>query len=187
MMDSRKATGRPAAGRLRSGPAQLRVRSFPPIRGLGSRVLVLGTMPGRRSLLERQYYAHPQNLFWKIVGATLGFDPAVPYRDRVGRLVEADLALWDVLKSCAREGSLDSDIVESTVEPNDFKTFFAVHLQIRRVCFNGAKAEALYLKHVHPLLSASLKLEHVRLPSTSPANASISFAEKARAWRAIVF
>lgn len=163
-----------------------RVHSFQSIQGPKSRVLILGTMPGKRSLRERQYCAHPQNLFWRIVGGMLGFDPSSPYEDRVTRLVTANIALWDVLKSCTRASSLDSDIDDSTAVPNDFAGFFSSHSHIQRVCFNGAKAEALYLKHVRPSLSAQLNLEYVRLPSTSPANASIPLPEKVRAWSAIL-
>jgi TDG/mug DNA glycosylase family protein len=143
-------------------------------------------MPGRVSLRERQYYAHPQNAFWRIVGGIVGFDPAIPYPDRVALVQTAGIAVWDVLRSCNRESSLDSAIDASSAVPNDFSTFLAEHPQIQRICFNGATAEALYLKHVRPRLTAKPGVQHVRLPSTSPANASLSYAEKARAWHAIV-
>lgn len=142
-------------------------------------------MPGKVSLRERQYYAHPQNAFWSITGEILGFDPASTYAARVSSLRNCRIALWDVLESCAREGSLDSRIDESTIVTNDFRRFFAVHPDIRLVCFNGAKAAALYFRHVQPHLRGPLTHEHLRLPSTSPANASIPRAEKLRAWRVI--
>jgi double-stranded uracil-DNA glycosylase len=162
------------------------VQSFPPIASRASRVLILGTMPGKVSLRERQYYAHPQNLFWRIVGGIVGFDPAGPYQARVASVQSARVAIWDVLKSCMRASSLDSAIEASSVVPNDFGAFFPEHPRIRRICFNGAKAEALYLKHVRPRLSANAEFQYVRLPSTSPANASLPLAEKLRAWQAIV-
>jgi TDG/mug DNA glycosylase family protein len=162
------------------------IHSFPPIASGKPRVLILGTMPGKVSLRERQYYAHPQNAFWRIIGGILGFDPASPYDARVAAVQSAGVAVWDVLKSCIRPGSLDSAIDASSVLPNDFATFFAEHPQIRRVCFNGAKAEALYIKHVRPRLPAKPDVQHVRLPSTSPANASWLLSEKVRAWQAIV-
>jgi hypoxanthine-DNA glycosylase len=162
------------------------VHSFPPIASTTSRVLILGTMPGKVSLRERQYYAHPQNAFWRIIGAILGFDPASPYDARVAAVRSTDIAIWDVLRSCTRASSLDSDIDNASVVPNDFAAFLAEHPQIRRICFNGAKAEALYTKHVRPRLAASAEISHVRLPSTSPANASLSLAEKARARQTIV-
>ena len=88
----------------------MHVQSFPPIAQRTARVLILGTMPGRVSLRERQYYAHPQNAFWRIVGGILGFDPALAYPERVAAVQSAGVAIWDVLKACAREGSLDSAI-----------------------------------------------------------------------------
>jgi double-stranded uracil-DNA glycosylase len=143
-------------------------------------------MPGQVSLRERQYYAHSQNAFWRITGEILGFDPASAYAARVSSLKSYGIALWDVLKSCTREGSLDSDIDESTIVTNDFRRFFDAHPHIRLVCFNGAKAAALYSRHVQPRLRGPLVAhEHLRLPSTSPANASIPRAEKLRAWRVI--
>jgi double-stranded uracil-DNA glycosylase len=162
------------------------VQSFPPIARGMPRVLILGTMPGKVSLRERQYYAHPQNGFWRIVGGLLGFDPASPYDARVASVQSAGIAIWDVLKSCIREGSLDSAIEASSVVPNDFAAFLGEHPQIRRICFNGATAEALYMKHVRPCLPANPDVQHLRLPSTSPAHASLALSEKMRAWQAIV-
>jgi TDG/mug DNA glycosylase family protein len=149
-------------------------------------VLILGTMPGRLSLRERQYYAHPQNLFWRIIGGILGFDPAIPYAARVALVQSAGIAVWDVLKSCIRPSSLDSAIDTASAVPNDFATFLAEHRQIQRICFNGATAEALYMKHVRPRLAYLQPVHYVRLPSTSPANASVPFSAKVRAWQAIV-
>ena len=87
--------------------------------------------------------------------------------------------------SCTRESSLDADIEPSTIVPNDFAQFFAKHPEIRRICFNGAKAATLFARHVAPALPAMLDLELRQLPSTSPANAGVSRAEKLRAWRGI--
>jgi double-stranded uracil-DNA glycosylase len=162
------------------------VESFPPIAQSTARVLILGTMPGRVSLRERQYYAHPQNAFWRIIGGILGFDPAIAYPERVASVQLAGIAIWDVLRACVRESSLDSAIDAASMVPNDFGAFLAEHPQIRRVCFNGATAQALYMKHVRPRLGNDAHLDYLRLPSTSPAHASLSFAEKARAWQAIV-
>jgi hypoxanthine-DNA glycosylase len=164
----------------------LQVHSFPPVASRTSRVLILGTMPGGVSLRERQYYAHPQNQFWRIVGEILGLDPASPYEMRLASIRAADIALWDVLKSCTRPGSLDSAIEPLTVVANDFAGFFAEHAQIRRVCFNGAKAEALFMRHVRPRLGAGPDVRYLRLPSTSPANAALPFVAKLQAWQAIV-
>jgi TDG/mug DNA glycosylase family protein len=157
------------------------IRGFPPIARADARVLILGSMPGEASLKARQYYAHPQNAFWKITGQILGFDPAGDYRVRTAALMKNRIALWDVLKLCLREGSLDSAIDPTSVVANDFKRFFQVHARIRRVCFNGSTAEKLFARHV----GAYPDLEFLRLPSTSPANASIPWARKLRAWQAI--
>jgi hypoxanthine-DNA glycosylase len=162
------------------------VESFPPIAHATARVLILGTMPGRVSLRESQYYAHPQNAFWRIIGGILGFDPAIAYPERVAAVQSAGIAIWDVLKACVREGSLDSAIDAASMVPNDFAAFLAEHPGIRRVCFNGATAQALYMKRIRPCLGNDAHLTYLRLPSTSPAHASLSFAEKARAWQAIV-
>ena len=124
-----------------------------------------------------------------IAGTLLGFDPAGPYEVRTAAIGAAGIALWDVLKSCTREGSLDSDIVHAGAVPNDLPAFLAAHPQISRVCFNGAKAAALYARHVLPRLAAGPDLRdirYVRLPSTSPANAALRWPAKLEAWRAIV-
>ena len=161
------------------------LHSFPPIGTAGAHLLILGTMPGRVSLREQQYYAHPRNAFWKITGEVLGFNAESVYEERTSLLSASGIALWDVLKSCTREGSLDSAIDMDTIVPNDFRTFFAAHPHIRRICFNGAKAHDLYRKYVQPLLAEQAGMNYVRLPSTSPANATLPFAEKVRAWRVI--
>ncbi|HSA79392.1 MAG TPA: DNA-deoxyinosine glycosylase [Geminicoccaceae bacterium] len=165
---------------------RLRVHSFPPIASEMSRVLILGTMPGGVSLRERQYYAHPRNAFWRIVGEILGFDPASPYEARVEAMRSAAIALWDVVKSCIRPGSMDTAIQAYSVVPNDFAGFLAEHPQIERICFNGARAEALFMRHVRPRLSARPELRYLRLPSTSPAYAALPFRAKLRVWQAIV-
>ena len=160
------------------------VRSFAPIADAAAKVLILGSMPGVESLRARQYYAHPRNLFWPILGELVGVKAGKPYGQRVKALKRARIALWDVLKSCAREGSLDSSIDNDSLVPNDFKAFFLRHPEITHVFFNGAKAEACYQTHV--LLIADLRpLRYRRLPSTSPANAGMAYAQKLRAWRTI--
>ncbi len=164
----------------------MQVHSFPPIASGTARVLILGTMPGKVSLHERQYYAHPQNAFWRIVGGILGFDPAIPYEARVAAVQSAGIAVWDVLKSCIRPSSMDSAIDAASAVPNDFATFLVEHPQIRRICFNGATAQALFMKRVQPVLASDHDIEYLRLPSTSPANASVPLSEKIRSWQAIV-
>jgi hypoxanthine-DNA glycosylase len=160
-----------------------RIRSFPPLGRRSAHTLVLGTMPGAASLRAGEYYAHPRNAFWSIVGALFGFDAALDYQTRVRRLSDADIAVWDVLQSCERAGSLDARIDAASIVANDFAGFFIAHPRIERVCFNGATAQALFRRHVLPSLGTP-RIAFVRLPSTSPANASIRPAAKLEAWRA---
>jgi TDG/mug DNA glycosylase family protein len=165
----------------------LRVRSFAPIAGRGARVLILGSMPGVASLKAKQYYAHPQNGFWPIMGKLLGFDPSAAYLRREQALRAAHIAVWDVLHSCVRAGSLDSRIENEIA--NDFAAFFRVHRHITHVFFNGSKAAASYRRHVRPELGRALRgrvLHCTRLPSTSPAHAALSYKRKLAAWRAIL-
>ncbi|MCY7305371.1 MAG: DNA-deoxyinosine glycosylase [Rhodoferax sp.] len=159
------------------------IYSFPPIECPAACVLVLGSMPGVASLRLQQYYGHPQNAFWKIVGEVLGFDPAMAYEQRTAALVQRRVALWDVLASCMRQGSLDAAIDDASVVANDFAAFFKSHPHIVRVCFNGAKAESVYRKHVAHHLGEKRVIDYVRLPSTSPAHAGMRFQAKVAAWR----
>lgn len=158
------------------------IHSFAPIAARDATLLILGSMPGKASLLANQYYAHPRNAFWPIMGALFGADADLPYAKRVRALKQARVAVWDVLASCTRGSSLDSDIDEASIVPNDFAWFFNACPSIRRVYFNGTKAEVSFRRYVlSGLGETALILE--RLPSTSPANASWSRARKLSAWR----
>lgn len=163
-----------------------RLEGFPPIAAPGAHTLILGSMPGAASLAATQYYAHPRNLFWPIVGTLLGFDPALPYPERARRLADAGLALWDVLGACRRHGSLDAAIETASIEVNDFAAFFAAQPAIDRVFCNGTSAERYFRRHVLSRLAAEPRFALRRLPSTSPAHASLGLAEKLEAWRAIL-
>lgn len=159
--------------------------SFPPVVDVNSRVLVLGSMPGEASLRAGQYYAHPRNALWRIIAEVVGFDPDVEYAQRIEAVRDAGIGLWDVLHRCERIGSMDSAIARDSMEMNDFRRLFGRYPLITRVFFNGAKAEQLFVRHMRPALD-DLAIEYRRLPSTSPANASIPFAAKVAAWRAVV-
>jgi TDG/mug DNA glycosylase family protein len=161
------------------------LEGFPPLVGARAHSLILGSMPGAVSLSAARYYAHERNCFWRLMGDLLDAGPDRPYAERQARLSEAGIALWDVIASCERKGSLDADIVADSVRVNDFHAFFAVHRGIRRVFFNGAAAESNFRRRVLPGLS-ECSLEMQRLPSTSPAHAALSYAEKLAAWSAIV-
>lgn len=160
------------------------VHSFAPVSDPSAKVLILGSMPGKASLLADQYYAHPRNAFWLIMGHLVGASLDLPYEARLVRLKASGIALWDVLKSCYRESSLDSDIDESTIVPNDFERFFSTHTQITQIFFNGGKAEASFRRYVQPILGHTM-IRTQRLPSTSPAHASISLEQKLQAWSAV--
>lgn len=160
------------------------VRSFGPVVGKGARALILGSMPGEASLAARQYYAHPRNAFWRIMSAIFGAKEGLSYASRLRLLTGNGIALWDVLGSCARRGSSDSAIERSSMRPNDLAGFLPQHPGIRRVFFNGAKAEECYRRHVLASLPPGLEIEYRRLPSTSPAHAGVTGAAKLKAWRA---
>jgi len=160
------------------------IHSFTPIASAGSRVLILGSMPGVASLHAAQYYAHPRNAFWPIMGQLLGFAPAVGYRHRVAALKNSRIAVWDVLQSCIRQGSGDDSIDDESIVVNNFNAFFARHRQVERVFFNGMKAESSFRRLVLPYLERTgFRLK--RLPSTSPAHASLTLAQKFEAWQAV--
>ena len=159
------------------------VFSFPPIAAPDAHVLILGSMPGVASLTAQRYYAHPHNQFWPIMAALLGFDSALPYPQRCAHLNAAGIAVWDVLQSCVRPGSLDADIDAASSVPNDFAAFFAAHPQICGVCFNGGTAKSLFSRHVLPGLDLP-ELSYASLPSTSPAHAGMRPPEKLACWRA---
>ncbi|MDT3670370.1 MAG: DNA-deoxyinosine glycosylase [Aromatoleum sp.] len=162
-----------------------RLEGFAPIAAAGAHTLILGSMPGAASLAAVEYYAHPRNHFWPIIGAVLGIDPALPYAERTRRLAEAGYALWDVLGACRREGSLDSNIQTDSIEVNDFAAFFVHHPAIDRVFCNGTAAEQCFRRHALPVLGEHFDFTLRRLPSTSPANASIPYPAKLAAWREI--
>ncbi len=141
----------------------------------------MGTLPGQLSLRLQQYYAHPRNIFWRLMGAILGASPELPYAERLEQLKVRHVALWDVCAAARRPGSLDTDIADAV--PNDFNHFFQQFTTIRRICFNGAKAQQLYAQMVVPALTTR-STEYVCLPSTSPANAATSYEIKEGAWSA---
>ena len=167
-----------------------RVHSFAPVMGQQPRVLILGSMPSEISLAERRYYANPRNAFWRMMARLIGFDPDLAYPKKLAALKKAHIALWDVLESCQRRGSLDSDIKHET--PNDIDSLLAAH-PISAIFFNGRKAQASFRRHIAAASCESIAL--YALPSTSPANARLSEQEKylqwqrawGRAWQEIEF
>ena len=155
------------------------LHSFPPVVRKDARILILGSMPGGESLRRQQYYAHPRNAFWRIMGTLFGFSPDLPYEDRLKALKKHHAALWDSLAGCDRSGSLDTNI--RNPEPNDISGLLKQNPSIRTIFCNGS-ASFQFLKKYHPRLFADPELEIIQLPSTSPAAAVYSFEEKLERW-----
>lgn len=162
-------------------------KGFPPIADTHARILILGSLPGQVSLQRQQYYAHPHNVFWKIMGHLFGAGPKLPYVERAQRLLANGISLWDVCAAAQRPGSLDTAIVHASVVPNDFAAFIESHPDICLIGFNGGKAADLYRRLVLPGLPAALRAIHtVTLPSTSPAHAAMTFEDKLARWSAVL-
>ncbi len=162
------------------------IDGFAPIVSSDARVLILGTMPSEASLSRQQYYGHPRNAFWPIMSALFASDPSLCYQRRKETLMENGIAVWDVLKSCNRLGSLDSKIKLATIRTNDLASFFNEYKGIKRVFFNGGMAEKLYQKRILPTLNHRFSyLDYQCLPSTSPAYASLNLEQKIDAWKVI--
>jgi hypoxanthine-DNA glycosylase len=157
----------------------MKIYSFPPISNKNAKVLILGTMPGVASLAINQYYGHTRNAFWKLVFTILNEPFSSDYEVRKNLALKNHIAIWDVLQACVREGSLDNAIEQEV--PNDFRNFLETHPNIKFIVFNGQKAAKYFNQYV--IVSNQYKL--VTLPSTSPANAGISFEQKLKEWQII--
>ncbi len=154
-----------------------RLQGLPPVIARGTRLVVLGSFPGAASLAARQYYAHPRNQFWLLLSALWGVDLiALPYTQRLAVMRKRGLGLWDVYASCQREGSLDTAIKDA--QPNDLASLRRRAPSLQAIAHNGGES-ARFMR-----ATAALGVPVVRLPSTSPANASWSFDRKLAAWRA---
>lgn len=153
---------------------------FPPITRPDARILILGSLPGQKSLAAEEYYAHPQNAFWRIM--TQLFEFTGDYDERCAHLSDNGIALWDVLRASVRPGSLDADIQRESAAANDFQAFLSVNTRIERIAFNGKKAEQLFRTMVPGEHYESIQL--LGLPSTSPAYAAMPFESKLKLWRA---
>ena len=140
-------------------------------------MLILGSFPSTASLAAQQYYAHPQNQFWRVLGAVIDQPlKELDYADRIAAVQAAGIAIWDVFGSCERAGSLDTAIRDAI--PNDFAALRKSAPALRRICFNGRMA-ARRIREVE-----AMGFEAVVLPSTSPAYAGMTFEEKLVRWRA---
>lgn len=156
--------------------ADQRLAGLAPVLSRGTRLVILGSFPGVASLSAQQYYGHPRNHFWPLVGTILGLDlVALPYAQRLRQLRTHGVGLWDVYASCRRQGSLDTAIEEARL--NDLASLRRRAPALRLVAHNGGES-ARSMK-----LTAALGVDVLRLPSSSPANASWSFERKLAAWR----
>lgn len=163
------------------------ISGFPAIADKNAKLLILGSMPSETSLQKQQYYGHQRNAFWPIM-LSLFIEPptyeSLDYSQRQQLLIKNNIAVWDVLQSCHRQGSLDTAIKIDSIVTNNFYHFFDSHSAISKVFFNGAKAEILYKKYVLPTINKKFStLEYCRLPSTSPAHASMTLTEKTGIWQ----
>ncbi|WP_245592047.1 DNA-deoxyinosine glycosylase [Clostridiisalibacter paucivorans] len=156
------------------------LESFSPIVHRDCKMLIFGSMPGRESLRRGQYYAFKRNQFWKIVYKLFDREPDEQYENKVKFLIEHKIALWDVLKYCEREGSLDSNIKNES--PNEIIEFLNKYTNIKHIFFNGTKARDMFKKHVGFDI-AGIESYHT-LPSTSPANTKPE-KEKLKEWSII--
>ena len=157
----------------------MRKESFGPLASDDTRILVLGSIPGDRSLAVGEYYGHPQNRFWRVIAALVGSEVPVSYDDKRTMLSKAGIGLWDVARRARRQGSLDSAIRDA--EPNDIAGFISAHPELRVVAFNGRKPEALHDRFFDRVPG----IEYVLLPGTSPANAAWSLERLIGEWRRI--
>jgi TDG/mug DNA glycosylase family protein len=153
------------------------VYSFAPIADSQSKTLIMGSIPGKESLKMNEYYAHPQNAFWKIIFKLHDLPFSTEYQVRREMLLENRIALWDVLKTCTRRSSLDNDI--RMEEPNDLHAFLSFHPGITEIFFNGKVAARYFKKYF-----SNISLPNQVLPSTSPAHA-IKWEHKLAVWQVI--
>jgi hypoxanthine-DNA glycosylase len=159
---------------------------FSPIIGDYPRVLILGSMPSQKSLEKQEYYGHPQNAFWKIMAQLFDFSVDLNYTKRAKLVSSQGVAIWDVIHSCVRPGSLDSSIQKNTVVENKIPEFLELHSGIRNILCNGGTAYQLFQKHFKSWLSENSKVIIHKMPSTSPAHASLSFDKKFKIWKEVI-
>ncbi|SEW04156.1 G/U mismatch-specific uracil-DNA glycosylase [Chryseobacterium wanjuense] len=158
---------------------QNRISSFPPIIDNNSKILILGSIPGVKSLEKQQYYAHPQNKFWKIIFELLNEKFTEDYAERINILKKHHIALWDVIDSCERKGSLDSEIRNE--EANQIAELLENHPHIEAIFCNGGKS----YKNLHKILGKNFRIPVFLMPSTSPLH-TVSFEKKIEEWKTVL-
>lgn len=154
--------------------------SFAPIADKETQILILGSLPGDKSLAENEYYAHPRNRFWRIIAEIIGYDFSTNYIEKLEMLRQNKIGVWDVVNSAKRTGSLDTNILDEV--PNDLEGFIEEHPKLKIIAFNGAKSQKLFDKY----FTRKATLKYLALPSTSPANAKMSFEIICQKWKEIL-
>jgi len=165
--------------KVKSTPTHIKT-SFDPISNADTTILILGTMPGDKSLELGEYYGHSRNRFWKIISTITNNDLPLTYADKKSLLLKTKIGIWDVAHKVNRKGSLDSAIEDE--EPNDLHNFIQKHKNLKVIGFNGTKSEALYDKY----FDRKAGIKYISLPSTSPANTGIDFDNICKQWRQIL-
>jgi TDG/mug DNA glycosylase family protein len=160
-----------------------RVFSIEPIIGRNPRIIILGSMPGIISINAAQYYANPRNLFWTVLADLFSIDIDCSYESKVQQMEELPIILWDTLKACHREGSLDSKILSANIEANDIGALLKQFPTVQAIAFNGGASAKYFDRLVKPQLSKDLSVELFKMPSTSPANAGMKQQQKLEIWR----
>lgn len=157
-------------------------RSFAPVVDDRTQILILGSLPGEVSLAQGRYYAHPQNKFWRLVGSVIGQDLVdMDYPARLATLLAHRIGLWDVVAEARREGSLDSHIRDPA--SNDLTTLVDSLPMLATIAFNGGTAAKIGVK---VLGERGARYRLLRLPSSSPAHASVPYAEKLLVWQQLL-
>ena len=154
---------------------------FPPVVGTDARALILGSFPSGESLRRKQYYGHPRNQFWRIMGDLFGAGPEKDYEERKEILRRNGISLWDSVRTCTRETSADSRIRDAGY--NDIEEFLKMHPGIKAIFFDGATAALLFNRGRRG--KPDLKIPRITLPSTSPAHAAMKYEEKLERWKII--
>lgn len=154
--------------------------SFEPISNISTRILILGSLPGDKSLELGEYYGHSRNRFWKIISTITGNELTLSYSAKKALLLKSNIGVWDVAQQANRKGSLDSAI--ESEKPNDIEAFISAHKNLKVIGFNGKKAEVLFDKY----FERKIEIKYISLPSTSPANAGIDFESICRIWRQLL-
>ncbi|TCD16988.1 DNA-deoxyinosine glycosylase [Pedobacter psychrodurus] len=181
-MDSKKSTPeKPETAKQIIEVAEKHTKtSFAPISNISTTILILGTMPGDKSLEIGEYYGHSRNRFWKIISAITGNELPILYSDKKLLLLKSNIGIWDVAHKANRKGSLDSAIEDE--EPNDLDGFIATHKKLKVIAFNGSKSQALFDKH----FDRKSGIKYISLPSTSPANTGIDYNSISKQWRQLL-